>query len=303
MEEVEVRDHDDIEPRSLKERLAALVPWLRDAAMSHQDLNSKLSKALKASVPGYSYIEYVYLDNTVVYSVRSGYDGAVSVDVAPSSSNLFRRSFMVETDGSVTLGDDVEAVEIVMSVEPKTAEAPVTEAAPAADNPAALEGGKEEQMEPTPEKAALIKALVECPCSGFTSDDAKALEAFSDERLLAFKAAGAARKAQEDAAKTPKTLEQYLADAPDEIRTLVADKKAQDAVRTASLVTALKAAQTEYTEEELTKMDIKTLERLSKIVKTEPAPDFSGRGLAAQDNADKSTYAAPDSYQASLQKK
>ena len=169
------------------------------------------------------------------------------------------------------------------------------------------DGGKEDNMK-VEEKAAIIKALTECPCSGFVAGDEKALEAFSDERLTALRAAGVERKQQQDAAlkaageaKKPApapTVEDYLKNAPEEIRTLVADKKAQDAAQKADLVATLKAAQSEYTEDELKAMDVKALSRLVKVAKV----DYSGQSFP-RTAAENDVYAnPPDPYAAGIAK-
>lgn len=157
------------------------------------------------------------------------------------------------------------------------------------------------------QKAAIITALGACPCGGY---EAKFLEGLSDEQLLALEAntkARAEKRAADQAeleglrvaAAKPKTMteEEFLAAAPESIRTLVADKKAQDAKRHDELVTALKAAQSEYSEEELKALELKTLERLGKIALA-PKPDYSGKGVVAPRAAASATgvYEAPDPY-------
>ena len=86
--------------------------------------------------------------------------------------------------------------------------------------------------------------------------------------------------------------------APEEIRTLVADKKAQDAAQKADLVATLKAAQSEYTEDELKAMDVKALSRLVKVAKV----DYSGQSFP-RTAAENDVYAnPPDPYAAGIAK-
>lgn len=187
------------------------------------------------------------------------------------------------------------------------------------------------------QRAAAIKALTECPCSGFTAADTKMLEAASDERIEAFRAASDATekakkeedekakkaaddlKAAQDKAKTVEerltaaeatikaaaekqlTEDEFLKIAPPSIRTLVADKKAQDAETKKSLVASLKAAGA-FTEEELNAKEIPELTKLATLAKVSAPADYSGRGLpqhrAAAGSID--AYAPPDPYEAGL---
>jgi hypothetical protein len=159
-------------------------------------------------------------------------------------------------------------------------------------------------------RVATIKALAECPCSGFTSADLKALEAFSDERLLELKALGEKRKADQDkaAADLKTAQDKAVKDAakitaleaaiiPEaeltSLRALAADKAKADEARKTALVTALKTAQSVYDEAALTAMDITALENVSKLVKV-VVPDYSGRGVVRV--ASEHTYAPPDAY-------
>ena len=175
-------------------------------------------------------------------------------------------------------------------------------------------------------KVDAIKALTACPCSGFVPADAKELEAFSEERLTAMAEAATARKKTEDdaaaikaaqdktvadlkaaettiaelkaAAEKAPTEEEYLAKAPESIRTLVAEKKTQDAKVKTDLVTQLKvAAAGVYTEEELNAKPIQELMKLAQMAKV----DYSGRSIPIVRAAgETSTYAPPDPYAAGI---
>jgi hypothetical protein len=147
------------------------------------------------------------------------------------------------------------------------------------------------------ERNATIKALAACDCSGFKGD-AATLETLTDARLEALQAA---TKQREDAVKTaetatkeatdlkaaaaavkpvePKvlTVEEFMAVAPAELKTLIETKKAEDATATATLVAQLKTAQTAYTEDELKALDLVHLRKLASIAKIDaPAPVFTG---------------------------
>lgn len=90
------------------------------------------------------------------------------------------------------------------------------------------------------------------------------------------------------------TEEQYLAAAPESIRNLVAEKKAEDAARQTELISILKTAQTEFTEDEMKDMPLKEVERLARALKAEtPKVNFGGHG-AHRTEAPKSAPAPID---------
>ncbi len=169
---------------------------------------------------------------------------------------------------------------------------------------------REETM--SDKKTELVKALVECPCTEFTAADVKWLEAASDERLEAFRAAGVARKAAQEKAdaelkaaqeKKPelKTAEQFMAEAPKEIVEIVEQHKAAQAARKGELVTMLKAASDALTEDQLKAKGLEDLETLAKFAKIEK-PDFSGRGIP-RTAAEGDVYRnPPDPYAAGIAK-
>lgn len=77
----------------------------------------------------------------------------------------------------------------------------------------------------------------------------------------------------------PLTAEEFMSQAPPEIRALVERQKTADAARRADLVTTLKACQSEYPEAELQEMPLDQLERVARVAKAAvPAVDYSGRG-------------------------
>jgi pyruvate-formate lyase len=181
-------------------------------------------------------------------------------------------------------------------------------------------------MEAQMKKVDAIKALTTCPCSGFVAADAKELEAFSEERLTALAETFIAKKKTDDELKADKekaeadvkaaqatitelkaaaekvpTEDEYLAKAPDSIRTLVAEKKSQDAQTKKDLVAQLKtAANGAYTEDELNAKPITELMKLATMAKVQPA-DYSGRALPIRAAGEASSYTPPDPYAAALQ--
>jgi len=174
------------------------------------------------------------------------------------------------------------------------------------------EGDK--QMKFTKEqRAAAIKSLTENTHSGFTTGDEPILDAASDERLEAFTVAAAARtqevadlKAASDklaietaalkaASTRVLTTEEFMAVAPADLKTLIEESQAAKAARKTHLVTELKAAQSEYTEAELSTQPLEQLERNARMLKLgEDKPSYIGR--PAPRAAETHTFDAPDPY-------
>ena len=147
-------------------------------------------------------------------------------------------------------------------------------------------------------KVERVRALIACPATPWTDDDQAYLETQSDERLLALEShRNSALKAAEEKAAVeaeivklkaaaeaptelkPATEEEYLAVAPDSIKQIVSKHKAAEAARKTDLVSILKAAQSEFTEDELKAQTVDDLERLARVAKaTAPAIDYTLRG-------------------------
>jgi len=124
---------------------------------------------------------------------------------------------------------------------------------------------------------ARLSALAETK-EDTASDDA--VKAAADAKAIEDRKAVEDKKAADEAAKKPKTIDEYLAEAPEEISTLVRRQRASDDSRRVELITALTGGQKEYTEEELKKMKLEELERLDRALGS-VAPkrvDFSGLG-------------------------
>jgi hypothetical protein len=143
-----------------------------------------------------------------------------------------------------------------------------------------------------------------------TALEAQVTRAAADKKAADDKAE-ADRKAAElkaaEAAKKPKTEEEYLADAPESIRTLVAESKAAKEAEKADLVAVLKAAQKAYTEDELKAMDLPALRKVSKLLEaTTPVVDYSGRAPRLSTEKKDVPYIQqppPDGYRIALEKK
>ena len=162
------------------------------------------------------------------------------------------------------------------------------------------------------DRKAVIAALVANPHNFVKS--AEALEKLTDAELTglegqlktaADKAATDATtlKAAQDAlveAKKPKTDEQYLAEAPEAIRTLVTEKLAHDAAEKDTLVGALKVAQTAFDETALKAMPMDQLRKFGEALKINTRTnivDFSLRGVPMQRVAEgEFDGSMPDAY-------
>lgn len=199
----------------------------------------------------------------------------------------------------------------------------------AAENPCSC-GGRSAEGEGNMTRTERITALLKSEHNPLK--DQKALEAASDDALktlethvenaATLKAAADKKKEEkkDEHAQTPleirtaaakalnMTLEQYdeaeyLKNAPESIRTLVADKKAQDAERHKELIATLKtAADGSFTEDELKAMSLSELEKLARFAKVERV-DFSGRGMPRAAQSIDDVYAKPpDPYAAGVAK-
>lgn len=135
----------------------------------------------------------------------------------------------------------------------------------------------------TPEaKVEIIKALVADKHSGFTEEDAKMLEAASDERLESFRVAADARAKEVEKLRAAESKEytedEFMRIAPPSLKSLIMRQHKQETEHKAQLVASLKTAQEEYAEAELAAMPIDILERMARLAKVERV-DYSGRGV------------------------
>lgn len=146
-------------------------------------------------------------------------------------------------------------------------------------------------------------------CGGTGSMKAAAAIKAATDRVSseAEKAIKAAESKIRQLEKAP-TEEEWLKAAPASIRDLIERQRKQDEEKKNSLVDVLKAAQAEYTEEELKAMEVTQLERMSRVLKIESQPvDFSGRELprpraAAADDKNDVYRNPPDPYAKALEK-
>ncbi len=184
-------------PKRLMETLtrAFSIKQAEDGDISDVDLRSALDDALRATEPGYEWVERVYPETSrVIYSVFPG-----------NEVMLMERTFTVDSDGKITLNDDRKEVEA--TVEYKTVAAEGTEVAE-----------KESVVEPQPqvqsqsectchkgenmEKKDLISKVIANKNGLFKEEDRKVLEGMSEDRLKAL-ADGMEEKDEEKKEETP----------------------------------------------------------------------------------------------------
>ena len=263
---------------------------------SDSDLRNMLDQALYAEEPGYLGINDVFPDdNLVVYMV------------APEDKYMtFRRGYSQSKNGDVKLKDDREEVRMITRYEPVTAQqggqcttCGVT----------TLQSSKEDKKMEDKEKAERVKALIECPKTPWVKEDQSYLEALSDDRLNVFEAEVKEPKetvtVEETETKTvegtetktvegtetpvvePKTIEAWMAEAPEEIREIVASARATEAKKKTNLIVGIRAATKDiYTDKELDAMNIAELEKLSRFAKVPETPkDYSGQGASRTDES------------------
>ena len=223
----------------------------------------------------------------VIYGVMTG-----------DNVKLVRRSFELDENGKPKLDKKTEEVKPVTRYEPMTATA--------ADcgcggRQAGSPAEKEEDVKTKKERVvALIESGKTCFVAAsapileqLTEDQLKALEdqvvaaqkkeadekkAAEDEKAAKDKAAAEARAAAE---RKPSSEEDYLAQAPESIKAIVADHKARAAARKTELLKTLEGSkQDAYTKTELESMQLDQLEKIARLaVVARPTIDQSGRGL------------------------
>lgn len=174
------------------------------------------------------------------------------------------------------------------------------------------------------DKAEMIAGLVTDKFSGFKEGDEAILETMSEARLEELRAAAETNKASaaamtkletdhrntaarlkvaeeklKESEKKP-TKEQWIENAPAEIKTLLDRQATQEAEQKNELVTKLKGLGAN-TEDELKAMDLTALQTLAKYAKVDaPAVDFSGRGAPRVPSNNNDEFKAPNPYEEPL---
>lgn len=148
-----------------------------------------------------------------------------------------------------------------------------------------------------------LKAL-EAHCAQAATLKAASDKATSDKAIADKAAADLKAKEGEDLKAAQARADKAEADlkvasqnqVTDEMRALVEERKAKDALEHATLVTTLKAASTVLTEEQLKAKSLEDLRTIAAFAKISAPQDFSGRGLAATPGATTEDFTPPNPY-------
>jgi hypothetical protein len=311
------RTRPEGEPKSLRQKLLALVgrteeepfPFLTAEQRTNttvMELMRELDSQLRAVEPGYIYIEDVDLDaRTVQYCV------------SPENVWLtYQRTYRQRGD-SITINDDRVQVEAVTRYEPVSANAAATTTSGSrkavCQTPAAPAVTASEENPNMKTKAEIIAGLI---ASGrFKEAQRAALEATDEIVLQAIDttpaetaeakatreaAAAAAETARVNAAAAaaarPRTLEQYVTEAPPEIREVLNGALATAKAKKDATIASLKASgRCAYSDTELSALSQSDLDKMVKLAGiTEPAAvDYSLSGPAPRANADNGEIPKP----------
>lgn len=168
-------------------------------------------------------------------------------------------------------------------------------------------------------RAELIASLVTDKFSGFKDGDEANLEAFGDARLEEFRASSEARRTESHnlakqetenrnlaarlkvaeerikASEQPLSEEDFMQRAPAQFKSIIEERRAEEATLRSALIGTLKDCGA-HSEEELKTKSTDELRSLAKYARVE-VPDYSGRGLPKERNAEnRPNYAPPDAY-------
>jgi hypothetical protein len=272
--------------------------------MSDSDLKGKLYQALRKVRSDVNYVEAfvpVTAPTRVIYSCW-----CPSTSVGPEygmgyQNVLLERSFTLDASGVVTLGDDEQEVEPVLSYEP-VVKAAATEPKTAAqgapcscqdhkDTRSAIDMTKEQIAKfletATDEQVKALSAVAEPPTPAATEEKVETPAAAVVETPKVETPAVAS------APKAP-TFEEMLATAEPSVRDAIAEGQRVGAEKRATTVKALKdTGRCELTDKELAAMSQAQLDQLVKLAGSAKV-DFSAAGLSRPQESANEIPAAPD---------
>jgi hypothetical protein len=287
-----------------------------DMSNSDQALGRDLETELRATVPGFMWVEGVDQES-----------GLVLFSAMPRDEwQYYTQEFSVR-GGVVKLKGEAVEVEPTTRFEPIGGE-PEPTTAEAASGETHAPGGcgcgqrKENEMAATRNKERAA-ALIASKKNGFTDLHVKTLEAMSEEELKAIEDAEAqlpdpaappappAQTAptvevsvQAAAPAGRQTMEQFEATAPPELVAMARDFKAASEARRTNLVGRLKTAQSEFNETDLGGMPLVQLEKMANLLKLDTpiaGLDFSGYGVPrALSSSDEAIPAPPSLRDAAM---
>jgi len=203
------------------------------------------------------------------------------------ASKLYRRTYNVDENGQVTIGD--EAIEVIQKKEYVPVESPAgNEVLPEQNQDRLTIKNKEINAM---EKKQIIDALIACECTRFQESDREFLSGLSEAQLERLKAPenvivkladppapAAAANAQAAPAK-PQTAQEYIDSAPTEIRSVLQRAvNAEKLAKTGITEKLLANKNCGFTKEELESKPLDELQALAQLAQVEiPDPDYSGQ--------------------------
>lgn len=287
--------------------MGSIARQAQDDGMSDTDLHMILDRALREDVPQFDGIIDVFPDTGVVVFAATR-DGEFT---------LFHRTFSLDDDErSVTLNDDMQAVEPVTEFKPVAAsdegahncecegecqcahaedgdepskdkdDEPVAARRENGGATAATKGTTpKEDVTMSKTLKALVGRLIINEDTPFTGDHEETLLAMPEDTLKALE-----EKYNEepyiapepDPEPEPMTEEEWMEQAPRPLREMVRRYQDEESERRNLLINSLARAQNQFTKKQLESKSTEDLEALCGLCKINaPKRDYSGRGLAA----------------------
>lgn len=286
--------------KSIRDRIMSLFGVAPTDAMTSQDLHSRLWDALYASEPAFLGIDSLELDEKVVIYA-----------VAPNDIvSIFRRTYDVAEDGSVTISEDREEVKPVTTWVPvnATASAPKAACGCGGGQPIPQPAVKSTSQENIMTKEQRIAALLASKKNAFARETHGAfLETLTDDQLTALEAADAAATEPAPPApaappaptapSAPVSAEAYIAAAPAEVREVLQRGLAAAKQQKQAVIAKIKTSQRNpFTDAQLESKSLEELTQLASFagVELEAAPiDFSGQGAPRSAASVKETEEGP----------
>lgn len=272
--------------------------------LSDADLREALHDALRAAEPGFEQVWEVFPDAAAVIYFTMPEDRRI----------LWRRTFDLQEDESVSLNDDAQEVQPVTEYQPvNAAGCPCNQGD--GDEPAAhtkeapmsttklvqqLIGLKGSPFDEDSEdalaklKAPQLKALI-AQCSDEDPVEAEVQETPAEPEEAEQPDESAEAEPTQNAAPKEMTVEEYLAAAPGEVREIVQRSLKQERDHRQGLITRICAAQDAYKKEALAKKDTSDLETLHAALglDQEAANDYGLRPSALSDGDANAIYTNP----------
>lgn len=319
----------DSDKKSFFSRLFGSAMTAFKSAMSNNELRLKLYKAVEQVDQGVMYVDDEDVEaKTFRYCVVIRYGDYW--DYEQMEHHYYQRSFSVDDSGNVAIGDDRTEVEWFEGwrekVDSEKEKTEVELTASETNKPCSCQDEKEVPLVNANEKKALVSKLIGAAKSPFDESDRAMLEGMKEEKLTALMSAYKEGEAQTtittpaapvvpvnppanqtETSTPPPGMSLVSDDELNDIKAAASAYRSQQEAFKTSLISSLKSAQTAFTEDDLKKMDISTLEKLATSLNVnEPATaDYSVRG-ANRPNIlidDKKDHTPPKSWEIALSEK